>query len=136
MRLFRRRKPAPIGSLRLGEHSDDIADYNVFTVSESRFPESFAQLWAGASQEEQEAKQIRRWATLIPVTDPSSQLIADLAAEIDGHRVAYLRPPHLTYLARKITQESVETVEVPAFIEWGPAGQTVMLVINIDSPVN
>lgn len=136
MRLFRRQKPAPSGSLRLGQHSDDIADYSVFTVSESRFPDSFAQLWENATREEQQAKYMRRWATLIPVTDPSSKLIADLAAEVDGSRVAYLRPPHLTYLARKITLENVETVEVPAFIEWGPAGQTVMLLINIDSPVN
>ena len=108
-----------------------MTDYNVFTVSESRFPESFAHLWTCASDEERNAKQIRRWAVLTPVSDPLSKLIADLAASIDGQRVCYLRPPHLTFLAHRIVQENVETLEVPALVEWGPAGPTVMLLIEI-----
>ncbi len=130
MGLFRRAKRAPQGSLRLGDHSENAADYNVFTVSESRFPESFAQLWDQASEEERLAKQIRRWAVLTPITDPATKLVADLPAEIDGLRVSYLRPPHLTILAARITKDNVETLEVPALVEWGPAGPTVLLIVD------
>lgn len=129
--MFKRAKPAPQGTLRLGEHSTAANDYNVFTVSESRFPDSFVHLWDSANQEERNSKQIRRWAVLTPVTDPSSKLIADLAAAIDGQSVCYLRPPHLTFLAQRIVQENVESIEVPALVEWGPAGPTVMLLIEI-----
>jgi len=130
MGLFRRAKAAPQGSLRLGQHSENDTDYSVFTVSESRFPESFAQLWNLASVEEQEAKRIRRWAVLTPISDPATKLVADLPASIDGLTVSYLRPPHLTLLAQRIARENVETLEVPALVEWGPAGPVVLLLIE------
>jgi len=133
MRLFKRAKPLPQGSLRLGAHSEAEGDYNVFTVSESRFPESFAQLWDQASDDERAAQRIRRWAVLTPITDPATKLVADLPAEIDGLRVSYLRPPHLTVLAKRITEENLETLEVPALVEWGPAGPTVLLIIEINA---
>jgi hypothetical protein len=133
MRLFKRAKPAPQGSLRLGDHSENDSDYGVFTVSESRFPESFAQLWDQASDDERAAKRIRRWAVLTPITDPATKLVADLPAEIGGLRVSYLRPPHLTVLAKRITEENLETLEVPALVEWGPAGPTVLLIIDINA---
>ena len=49
-----RRKPrsAPTGTLRLGEPSTDPADYAVYTVSESRFPDAFAALWSSATDDE------------------------------------------------------------------------------------
>lgn len=131
MGLFRRAKPAPQGSLRLGDHSKSDAAYNVFTVSESRFPESFTQLWDQASEEERQSKRIRRWATLTPIFDPATNLVADLPASINGLRVSYLRPPHLTFLAQRIVHENVENIEVPALVEWGPAGPIVMLLVNI-----
>lgn len=132
MGLFRRAKRAPQGLLRLGDHSENAADYNVFTVSESRFPESFAQLWDQASEEERRVKRIRRWAVLTPITDPATKLVADLPAEIDGLRVSYLRPPHLTILAARISEENLESLEVPALIEWGPAGVSVFLLVAPD----
>ena len=132
MGLFRRAKRAPQGSLRLGDHSENAADYNVFTVSESRFPDSFAQLWDQASEEERRVKRIRRWAVLTPITDPATKLVADLPAEIDGLRVSYLRPPHLTILAARISEENLESLEVPALIEWGPAGVSVFLLVAPD----
>ncbi len=94
MGLFRRAKRAPQGSLRLGDHSENAADYNVFTVSESRFPESFAQLWDQASEEERLAKQIRRWAVLTPITDPATKLVAErlLAATLVFPSLAVLAP--------------------------------------------
>ena len=131
MRWLKRSRPAPQGTLRLGNHSDQLRDYSVFTVSESRFPASFEQLWTNATDDERQTKHVRRWAVLTPVVDPKSSLIADLAAEIDGQCVCYLRPPHLTFLAQRIIQENVETLEVPALVEWGPAGPTVMLLIEI-----
>lgn len=133
MGLFRRSKPAPQGTLRLGDHSEKDSDYNVFTVSESRFPESFTQLWDQASDEEHLAKRIRRWAVLTPITDPATKLVADLPAEIDGLRVSYLRPPHLTVLAQRIAKENLETIEVPALVEWGAAGPTVLLLIHVNT---
>jgi hypothetical protein len=127
----RQQRPAPTGTLRIGEHSPDPADYAVYTVSESRFPETFATVWSGASAGEQEAGVLRRWATLVPVHDPKYG-VADLAVEFDGLRACYLRPPHLGRMAARIEQENVEALEVPALVERGPAGPTVTLRIADD----
>lgn len=130
--LRRKQRSAPTGTLRLGEPSADHADYGVYTVSESRFPETFAAVWQMATGVEQESGVLRRWATLVPVHDPEYG-VADLAVEFDGLRACYLRPPHLGRMAARIERENVETLEVPALIERGPAGPTVTLRIT-DEP--
>ncbi len=127
---FRRKKrPAPTGALRLGEPSANQADYGVYTVSESRFPETFAAVWQTATDVEQESGAMRRWATLVPVHDPKYG-VADLAVEFGGLRACYLRPPHLGRMAARIERDNVEVLEVPALIERGPAGPTVTLRIS------
>jgi hypothetical protein len=124
----RKQRPAPAGTLRLGEPSTDPADYSVYTVSESRFPDTFAAVWATATDDEHEAGLLRRWATLVPVHDPKYG-VADLAVEFDGLRACYLRPPNLGRMAARIDRENVEALEVPALVERGPAGPTVTLLI-------
>ena len=129
----KRAKSAPQGTLQFGAQCETDADYNMFTVSESKFPESFAHLWDQASDDERAAQRIRRWAVLTPITDPATKRVADLPASIDGLRVPFLRQPHLTFLAQRIERENVETLEVPALVEWGPARPTVLLMVDIDS---
>lgn len=130
---FRRaQRPVPTGTLRLGEPSLDPGDYSVYTVSESRFPDAFASVWASATEEEQDCGVLRRWATLVPVHDPKYG-VADLAVEFDGQRACYLRPPHLGRIAARIESENVEALEVPALVERGPAGPTVTLRIIDES---
>jgi hypothetical protein len=124
----RKQRLAPTGTLRLGEPSTDPADYPVYTVSESRFPDTFTAVWSTATEDEREAGVLRRWATLVPVNDPKYG-VADLAVEFDGQRACYLRPPHLGRLAARIERENVEALEVPALVERGPAGPTVTLRI-------
>lgn len=127
MWAFRRRRRAePSGTLRVGDHSPDAADYSVYTVSEGRFPEAFAALWSTATEAERDEGLMRRWATLVPVQDPKYG-VADLAVELDGRRACYLRPPHLGRMAARIEEGNVEALEVPALVERGPAGATVTL---------
>lgn len=135
MRLwpFRRRRPEASGTLRLGEHSDDPDAYAVLTVSESRFPDTFTALWGNATAEERQAGSVRRWAVLVPIIDPRMGRAADLAVDLDGMRACYLRPPHLDRLAARIASANVEALEVPAIVEWGPAGPTVRLRVE-DGP--
>ena len=128
----RKQRPAPAGTLRLGEPSADAADYGVYTVSESRFPDAFTAVWSTATDDEQQAGVLRRWAALVPVHDPKYG-VADLAVEFDGLRACYLRPPHLGRMAAVIDRENVEALEVPALVQRGPAGPTVMLRINDDA---
>jgi hypothetical protein len=126
---FRRRQRAePSGTLRVGEHSPEPADYPVYTVSEGRFPDTYAALWSTATEVEQEEGLMRRWAMLVPVRDPKYG-VADLAVELDGMRACYLRPPHLGRMAARIEEENVEALEVPALVQRGPAGATVTLRI-------
>lgn len=124
----RRRRAAPSGTLRIGEPSADRADYAVYTVSEGRFPDTYAALWATATEAERDEGLLRRWARLVPVRDPKYG-VADLAVELDGMRACYLRPPHLGRMATRIEEENVEALEVPALVERGPAGATVTLRI-------
>ncbi len=70
-------------------------------MSESRFPDAFTAVWSSATDDEQEAGVLRRWATLVPVHDPKYG-VADLAVEFDGLRACYLRPPHLGRMAALI----------------------------------
>lgn len=124
---FRRRAtPPPAGSLRVGEHSADDGAYSVLTVSESRHPEPFAAMWVSASDSERERGRVRRWATLLPVRDPSFG-VADVAVQFDGQTACFLRPPHLGRAAQQIDGAHVLTLEVPALVEWGPAGPSVRL---------
>lgn len=126
---FRRTpRPAPRGTLRLGEPSTDPSDYAVYTVSESRFPDTFTAVWSSATDAEQSEGLLRRWATLVPVHDPKYG-VADLAVEFDGLRACYLRPPHLGRMAARMDREHVAALEVPALVERGPAGPTVTLRI-------
>jgi hypothetical protein len=128
---FRKRRPEPLGSLRLGEPGMDPADYSVFTVSESRHGPTFEELWNGATEDERQARLLHRWATLVPVRDPAFG-VADLAVEFDGRRACYVRPPHLGRLAARLDAENLETLEVPALIAWGPVGPTVTLRVADD----
>lgn len=124
---FRRRaKPEATGSLRLGEHSADEDAYTVLTVSESRHPEPFAAMWLAASDSERERGRIRRWASLHPVRDPAFG-VADIVVRFDDQTACYLRPPHLGRAATRMDDAHVLCLEVPAIIEWGPAGPTVRL---------
>ena len=95
--------------------------------------ESFAHLWNQVSDDERAAQGTRRWAVLTPVTDSATKLVADLAAGIDGPRVSYLRPPHLPVLAKRVAENNPEALEVPALFEWGPAGPTDLLIIEINA---
>ena len=133
MRLFRRRRrPEPSGSLRLSAPSDVDAEYAVFTTSEHRFPDTYAAQWEAASDVERERRRAQRWVTLVPVHDPAFG-VADLRAELDGMPAAYLRPPHLDRLARRIAEANVEVLEVPGLVEWGPAGPTLRLRVEDDA---
>lgn len=126
---FRRRRHAePSGTLRIGEHSPDPADYAVYTVSEGRFPDTYAAVWSTATEAERAEGLLRRWATLVPVRDPKYG-IADLAVDFEGLRACYLRPPHLGRMAARIEEANVEALEVPALVQRSPAGATVTLRI-------
>ena len=125
----RRQRPEATGTLRVGEHSSDPSAYAVYTVSESRFPDTFTALLAGADEDERQAGALRRWAALVPIRDPQFG-VADLAVEFDGRRAGYLRPPHLGRLAARIDAEHVAALEVPALVVWGPAGPTVTLRVD------
>lgn len=128
----RQQRPAPTGTLRVGEPSEDPADYTVYTVSESRFPDAFTAVWSDASADEQESGALRRWATLVPVHDPKYG-VADMAVELGGRRACYLRPPHLGRVAARIGAANVMAIEVPALVVRGPAGPTVTLRIADDA---
>ncbi|MBI1351335.1 MAG: hypothetical protein GC156_09470 [Actinomycetales bacterium] len=127
---FRRRpRVQPSGCLRIGAPRPDPDAYGVWTVGESRNPETFAALWGSASDVEVHEAVLRRWATLVPIHDPPFG-VAEVAVEFDGRRAAYLRPPHLGEIARRIEAAGTATAEVPALIERSPAGATVRLLID------
>jgi hypothetical protein len=130
--LRRRRRPEATGTLRIGDPSPDPSDYRVFTVSESRYPDTFDALFHGADDDERTSGTLRRWGTLVPIRDPRFG-VAELAVEFDGLRACYLRPPHLGRLAARIDAANVATLEVPALITWGPAGPSVTLRVEEDS---
>ena len=124
----RRRRAAPTGTLRVGEHRSDPDDYRVWTVSESRHPDAFEALWAEATPSEHDGRVLRRWATLVPIRDPRFG-VADVAVQFNGQTACYLRPPHLGAAARRAEAERVASLEVPALIERSPAGATVRLIL-------
>lgn len=124
----RRQRIEATGTLRVGEHSADIDDYDVFAVSESRHPAVFAQLWEQASATERDQGRVKKWAVLVPIRDPKFG-VADLAVQFDGATACFLRPPHLGRVAGQIDAARVATLEAPALIEWGPAGPSVRLRI-------
>ena len=132
-RFRRRRRPAASGTLRVGRHGASIDDYPVLTVSEGRHPDAFAALLETATTAERDDGQLRRWATLVPVADPRFG-VADVGVEFDGRRACYLRPPHLGIAAARIEAAKVATLEVPALVEFGPAGPTVRLRIDGEPP--
>ena len=123
---FRRRRPAPSGVARIAEPTGDPADYPVLVVSEHRFPEAYAALWAGADEAEQAERAVFRTAMLVPVRDPQFG-VADLEVRIDGRLSGYLRPPHLGRVVAVIEEANAEAAEVPAHVEWGPVGPTTRL---------
>lgn len=122
----RRQRPAPTGTLRVGEHSSSLEDYTVLTVSESRHPQVFARLWEQASTTERDTGRVKRWAQLVPIHDPAFG-VADMTVQFDGETACFLRPPHLGRSADQIAAAHVASLEVPSVIEWGPAGPTVRL---------
>jgi len=128
MRLFRRRRPEPSGVLRRGDHSEDAADYAVFTVGENRFPETFAELRPQATAPVDGVARLRQRATLVPVRDPQFG-VAEVRVEFDGMAAGYLRPPHLGLVAADLEAANAVAMDVPALVEWGPAGPTVTLII-------
>jgi hypothetical protein len=123
---FRRRRPEPTGSVRLAEATTDPAAFTVLTVSEHRFPDTYAALWDSAGDDERAARTLVRTASLVPIPDPQFG-VADLEVRIDGRLAAYLRPPHLGMVARAIDAANAVSAEAPAIVEWGPVGPTTRL---------
>lgn len=105
----------------------------MYVTSEHRFPETYAALWESMTDDDRERRQARAWAALVPVHDPAFG-VADLRAEFDGRPAGYLRPPHLDRLARLITEANAAALEVPALVEWGPAGPTLRLRVEDHAP--
>lgn len=123
---FRRRRPEPAGSVRLGGATTDPAAFAVLTVSEHRFPDTYTALWESADDDERAARMLVRTAALVPIRDPKFG-VADLEVRIDGRLAAYLRPPHLGMVARAIDASNAVSAEAPALVEWGPVGPTTRL---------
>jgi len=123
---FRRRRPEPSGSVRMGEPTSDPSAFTVLTVSEHRFPDTYAALWDSAGDDERAARSLVRIASLVPIPDPQFG-VADLEVRIDGRLAAYLRPPHLGMVARAIDAANAVSAEAPALVEWGPVGPTTRL---------
>ena len=127
---FRRRRPAPDGSVLLGEASTDPAGYDVLTVSEHRFPETYAALWEAAAEDERAARRILTVATLVPVPDAQFG-VADMEVRLGGQLAGYLRPPHLGRVAQAIDAARAVEAEAPALVEWGPVGPTTRLRLSL-----
>lgn len=127
---FRRRRPEPAGSVSLGEATSDPTAFTVLTVSEHRFPDTYAALWDSARDDERAARMLVRTAALVPVHDPQFG-VADLEVRIDGRLAAYLRPPHLGMVARAIDAANAVSAEAPALVEWGPVGPTTRLRLEV-----
>ena len=127
---FRRRRPEPSGSVRLGDPTSDPTADTVLTVSEHRFPDTYTALWDSADDDERAARIVLRTASLVPIRDPQFG-VADLEVRIVGRLAAYLRPPHLGRVARAIEAAHAESAEAPALVEWGPVGPTTRLRLEV-----
>ena len=121
MRLFRR-KPAPLESVRLGELSEDPADYSVLTVGQSRLSASFESLQFRADSEPRNI-----WATLLPTWDRRMNVIADISILVDGTAVGYLRPPALDEAIALLDKHNARSLQVPARLSWGAIGPDVAI---------
>lgn len=106
----------------LGSASQSPEDYTVLTVGQSRLQESFVSLdmKPGVSP-------IFSLARLTPVMDEQLGIAADVTIEVDGQLVGYLRPPAVREVMAALDQHHADSLDVPAVLEWGPAGAEVRL---------
>lgn len=119
---FARRDAPREPVIRLGDPSGDLRDYTVLTVGQSRLGDSFDALGLHARSEPMFAP-----ARLAPIMDERMRIAADVTVMVDGHLVGYLRPPVLDAAMTARDRHRVDELEVPAALEWGPAGPEVRL---------
>ena len=117
---FRRSKPPRIPSLLVADVSNDVSDYPVLTVGQSRLGDSFREL--GFTNDDEPMFVLAR---LFPVVDPGMRAVADVEIRVDGHVVGYLRPPALDAAIALLDSHRAESLEVPAMIVATPAGPEV-----------
>lgn len=117
---FRRRAHAQVDSVRLGDLTQEVDDYPVLTVGQSRLLESFLAL----DFDEHDAPRFT-WADVTPIVDPGMGTIADVCLRVDGQIVGYLRPPALDSAVALVDQHRARCLEVPVVIVWTPAGPEV-----------
>ena len=117
---FRRRATELIDSVRLGELSDDVHDYPVLTVGQSRLSDSFAALGFGEDDDP-----LFTWASVTPIMDPGMGVIADVHLRVDDRTIGYLRPPALDFVVALVSRHKAHSLEVPVMIVWTPAGPEV-----------
>lgn len=119
---FWRRETPLAECISLGTPSPDRHDYDVLTVGQSRLGPAFDVL--GLTQD---GSPIFTVARVIPVMDERMKVAADVTVVVDGQLVGYLRPPALDWAMEARERHQAEQVEVPAVLEWGPAGPEVRL---------
>lgn len=122
MRLFRRREKQRTGTVALADVSMNEADYPVFTVGQSRLPDSFAALGFSDGDAPRFAS-----ATLVPVVDPAMRTVADIEIRLDDHIVGYLRPPALTKAIALLEENQAASLAVPLMMLSTPAGPEVRI---------
>lgn len=117
---FRRSQAPRIPSVLIADVSNDVSDYPVLTVGQSRLGESFRELGFANDGEPRFVL-----ATLVPVVDPGLKTVADVEIWVDGHVVGYLRPPALDAALALLDSHRAETLQVPAIFVATPAGPEV-----------
>ena len=125
---FRRSKPSRIPSVLIADVSNDVSDYPVLTVGQSRLGDSFQEL--GFSNDDEPMFVLAR---LIPVVDPGMKTVADVEIRVDGHVVGYLRPPALDSAIALLDSRRAESLEVPVMIVATPAGPEVRVHESLTS---
>lgn len=117
------RREAPRRPLvTLGEATADPRDYDVLTVGQSRLGESFAALGLTS-----QSGPLFVMARLAPIVDERMKVAADVTVVVDDHLVGYLRPPALDWAMAARDCHYADQLQVPAVLEWGPAGPEVRL---------
>jgi len=119
---FRRHQAPHAPVITLGDPTADAGDYTILTVGQSRLGESFAALGL-----DETSPPIFAMARLAPIIDERMKVAADVTVMVDGHLVGYLRPPALDWAMAARNRQHADQLEVPAVLEWGPAGPEVRL---------
>jgi hypothetical protein len=119
---FGSRRPPRQPLIVLGELREDPGAYDVLTVGQSRLGESFSAL--GLTEE---SGPLFRWCRIEPIMDERMNVAADVTVMVDGQLVGYLRPPALYWAMAARDRHHADHLEVPAVLEWGPAGPEVRL---------